>query len=161
MFKRKTKQTTKCIVLGKGVDMDDPTSMVDIMMPDSYRVGHKIVFGATRSGKSKSAEASIEQDIRAGRSIIYMDPKPDNELLSKIIQVAVATGREEELMLITPIFPEYSAVIDPLSHWFMVDELMGHTVSGIKEGKDPYFRNVAKNISMCIISAEKLIAEAG
>jgi hypothetical protein len=63
-------------------------------------------------------------------------------------------------MLITPIFPEYSAVLDPLSHSFMVEELMGHTVSGIKEGKDPYFRNVAKNISMCIIGGEKLIAEA-
>jgi conjugal transfer pilus assembly protein TraD len=161
MFGRKEKKRAdEFVVLGKGVDMDDPTRMIDIVMPDSYRKGHKIVFGATRSGKSKSAESSIEQDLRAGRSVIYMDPKPDNELLSKIIQTAVALDREEELMLITPIFPEYSAVIDPLSHYFMVDELMGHTVSGIKEGKDPYFRNVAKNISMCIISGEKLIAEA-
>jgi len=148
------------IVVGKGVDMDDATRMIDIIVPDSYRKGHEVIFGATRSGKSKSAETRIEQDLRAGRSVIYLDPKPDNELTSKIIQVAMAIGREEELMLITPIFPEYSAVIDPLSHYFMVDELMGHTVSGIKEGKDPYFRNVAKNISMCIISGEKLIAEA-
>lgn len=156
----KKKRTEDYVVMGKGVDMDDPTRMIDVVMPDSYRKGHKIVFGATRSGKSKSAESSIEQDLRAGRSIIYVDPKPDNDLLSKIIQVAVSLDREEELMLITPIFPEYSAVVDPLSHWFMLDELMGHTVAGIKEGKDPYFRNVAMNISMCILSGEKLIAEA-
>lgn len=148
------------VVIGRGVDMDEPVKMIDIVIPDSYRKGHKVVFGATRSGKSKSAENEIEQDIRAGRSIIYLDPKPDLELLSKIVQVAMITGREDEMMLITPVFPEYSAFIDPLAYYFMPDELMGHTVAGIKEGKDPYYRNTGKKISLLIIMAEKLLAEA-
>lgn len=101
--KKKSSELDEFVLMGKGVDMDDPTRLIDITLPDSYRKGHMVVFGATRSGKSKLAEACIEQDMRAGRSVILLDPKPDLQLMTKIIQTAISLGREDELMLVTPV----------------------------------------------------------
>jgi len=41
-----------------------------------------------------------------------------------------------------------------------VDELVGHVVSGIKGGKEPFFRNIAKDITLAAILSIRLIAEA-
>ena len=89
-------------------------------------------------------------------SMAFFDPKGDQE----IVDVAKQCGRLGELMLVTPIYPEYSAIIDPMAYYFMVDELVGHVVSGIKGGKEPFFRNIAKDITLAVILSIRLIAEA-
>jgi type IV secretory pathway TraG/TraD family ATPase VirD4 len=61
-------------------------------------------------------------------------------------------------MLVTPIVPEYSAVIDPMAYYFMPDELVGHIVSGIQGGREPFYRNIAKEITTAIITANIIIA---
>jgi len=93
-------------------------------------------------------------------SVAFFDPKGDQEIFTKIVDVAKQCGRLGELMLSTPIYPEYSAVIDPMAYYFMVDELVGHVVSGIKGGKEPFFRNIAKDITLAAILSIRLIAEA-
>jgi hypothetical protein len=47
-----------------------------------------------------------------------------------------------------------------MAYYFMVDELVGHVVSGIKAGKEPYFRNIAKGITMSVILTLRILAEA-
>ena len=64
-------------------------------------------------------EHIIEQDICKGYSVVAIDPKGDIDLFSKVVQLAEETGRSEDLMLITPIFPQYSAILDPLSSYYM------------------------------------------
>ena len=61
-------------------------------------------------------------------------------------------------MLVTPIFPEYSSVVDPMAFYFMIDELVGHIISGIQGGKEPFYRNIAKEITTAVITANILLA---
>ena len=149
------------VLLGEGIALGDRQGgIIPIHLPNAFRVGHVFIAGSTRSGKTRLAENMVEADIRAGRSVIFIDPKGDVELLTKVIQTTMVTRRMDDLMLVSPIYPEYSAILNPCSHWFMPEELVSHCVAGIKEGNDPYYRNVSKDITMLIIMAEKLIAES-
>jgi type IV secretory pathway TraG/TraD family ATPase VirD4 len=149
-----------CTDLGAGFNLADRTRILDISIPDRDRARHTFVFGTTGVGKTRLAEYLIEQDIRKGYSVAFFDPKGDQEIFAKIVDVAEQCGRLNELMLVTPIYPEYSAIIDPMAYYFMVDELVGHVVSGIKGGKEPFFRNIAKDITLAAILSIRLIAEA-
>jgi conjugal transfer pilus assembly protein TraD len=144
--------------IGTGVKMEHPTKIVPISIPDSYRKRHMFVFGTTGVGKTRLCESLIEQDINKGYSVVYIDPKGDQQIFTKIFDVARKAGREEELMLVTPIFPEYSAVVDPMAFYFMVDELVGHIISGIQGGKEPFYRNIAKEITTAVITSHILLA---
>ena len=70
--------------LGTGVHMDTPGKIVDISLPDSYRKRHTFVFGTTGVGKTRLAEMMIEQDIRAGKSVVFLDPKGDQQIFTTI-----------------------------------------------------------------------------
>ena len=139
--------------IGSGVNLDRRTKIVPIAIPDSDRKRHTFVFGTTGVGKTRLCENLIEQDIRKGYSVVYFDPKGDQQIFTKIYEVARDSDRLEELMLVTPIFPEYSAVVDPMAFYFMPDELVGHIVSGIMGGREPFYRNIAKEITTAVISA--------
>jgi hypothetical protein len=119
---------------------------------------HTFVFGTTGVGKTRLCENLIEQDIRKGYSVVYFDPKGDQQIFTKIYEVAREANRLDELMLVTPIFPEYSAVVDPMAFYFMPDELVGHIVSGILGGREPFYRNIAKEITTAVISAYIILA---
>lgn len=144
--------------IGTGVQMERPTRMVPISIPDQHRKRHMFVFGTTGVGKTRLCENLIEQDIKKGNSVVYFDPKGDQQIFTKIFEVARKAKRLKDLMLVTPIFPEYSAVIDPMAYYFMPDELVGHIVSGIQGGREPFYRNIAKEITTAIITANIIIA---
>ena len=148
------------LTLGKGQMLSDPTRNIEIAIPDSHRNGHLWCFGTTRVGKTRVIENMAEQDIRKGYSVVLIDPKGDLEIFSKIVQVAFEEGRQEDLMLVTPIFPAYSAIIDPLAYYFMPEELVGHIVSGVEVGKEKFFYNVAYEISLVIVQAFIMKAKA-
>ena len=130
-----------------------------VSIPDSYRKGHFWCFGTTRVGKTRALENMAEQDIRKGYSVVIIDPKGDIELFSKITQLAFETGREKDLMLITPIFPEYSINVNPLSKYYMPEELVSHITAGVAVGKEPYFFNVAYEVSLVIVNALIMLAQ--
>ncbi|MBI1919649.1 MAG: type IV secretion system DNA-binding domain-containing protein [Geobacter sp.] len=144
--------------IGTGVNMEHPTKIVPLSIPDSYRKRHMFVFGTTGVGKTRLCENLIEQDINKGYSVVYFDPKGDQQIFTKIFEVARNAGRLDELMLVTPIFPEYSSVVDPMAFYFMIDELVGHIISGIQGGKEPFYRNIAKEITTAVITANILLA---
>ena len=108
--------------LGRGVHLDRPDRIMELGYPDSFRKGHFWCFGTTRVGKTRIMEHIIDQDIRKGYSVVAIDPKGDADLFSKIVQVAFDTGRQEELILISPVFPEFSAILDLLSSYYMIEE---------------------------------------
>lgn len=147
-------------VLGRGQELNKPRTKVGrIELPDSRRKGHFWCFGTTRVGKTKVEEMMIEQDIRKGYSVVVIDPKIDHSLFAKIVQVAFEEGRQNELMLITPVFPDYSAIIDPLAYYFIPEELVGHIVSGVEVGKEKFFFNVSYEISLAVVMAMLLLAK--
>ncbi|MEI7637043.1 MAG: TraM recognition domain-containing protein [Syntrophus sp. (in: bacteria)] len=143
--------------LGRGVDMSNISKEIDITISDADRSGHFGCFGTTRVGKTRLIENIIEQDIRKGYNVVVIDPKGDAELFSKIVQVAAESGRLEEVMMLTPIFPDYSIMLDPLAHYFMEDELVEHIISGIK-AKEDYFIAIAQEVSRDVIAGLSLQA---
>jgi len=143
--------------LGRGYVLTDrgpdKSKVIDIVLPDSYRKGHFWCFGTTRSGKTRLIEGMIEQDIRKGYSVVVIDPKGDIDLFAKIVQVALEEGRIEDLIFINPIFPQYSAVLDPLAYYYMIEELVAHIVSGVQVGSEKFFYNVAYEISLVVVTS--------
>ncbi len=147
------------LILGRGQKLADPTRNIQIAIPDTHRNGHLWCFGTTRVGKTRVIENMAEQDIRKGYSVVLIDPKGDVEIFSKIVQAAFEEGRQEELMLVTPVFPAYSAIIDPLAYYFMPEELVGHIVSGVEVGKEKFFYNVAYEVSLVVVQGLILLAK--
>ena len=138
-------------LIGKGISLIDKKQKIqNIWLKDSDRKGHLFCFGTTRIGKTKIIESMICQDIEKGNSVVLVDPKGDISLFSKIIQTAFATGREKELCLISPIYPDSSASIDPLAYYYMPEEIVSHVVSGIK-AKEEFFVNVAYETTLVIV----------
>lgn len=147
--------------IGKGVALDgEPEAKPStITVPDSDREGHIFTMGATRSGKTRLAEAMIEQDIRAGRSILWIDPKGDNAIFSKIVTAAREAGREDDLIFFSPVHPRYSVRMDPLSHYFMPEEIVNHVVSGVRVREEFYF-NIAYEVTLVVVQGLMLIAKS-
>lgn len=145
-------------VLGYGVYWPNVAKEVIIKIPDSVRSGHLGVFGTTRIGKTRLAEYIIAQDIKKGYNLVIVDPKGDIELFSSVVSVAAHVGRLDDLMLLTPIYPQYSVKLDPLSHYYMIDELVDHVISGIQARED-YFISVAQEITTAVVSSLALIAQ--
>jgi hypothetical protein len=140
-------------IVGEGYNLKDKNKQFkDIIIPEENRTGHFWCFGTTRVGKTRIMENMIEQDIRKGYSVTVIDPKSDIELFSKIVQIAAEENRLEDLIFITPIFPEYSAILDPLAYYYMPEELVGHITSGVETGgNDQFFFNVAYETSLAIV----------
>jgi conjugal transfer pilus assembly protein TraD len=139
--------------LGMGYSIDDEQKRKNyIYIPDSDRKAHFWCFGTTRVGKTRLMENMIIQDIKKGQSVVVIDPKGDVDLLSNIISTALEVNREEDLMYISPIYPDYSAIVDPLSHYYMPEELVANIISGV-DVKEPFFYNVAYEISLMVVLA--------
>lgn len=158
LFKRR--KPSEWTNIGEGIDLDDPDRIIKIGLPEGDRKGHFWCFGTTRIGKTRMMEGIIEQDIRKGYSVICIDPKGDIPLFSKIVQIAIETGRLNDLILINPIFPQYSAVIDPLSSYYMIEELVAHITAGVAVGKEPFFFGVAYEVSLMVVQALITLAQS-
>ena len=83
----------------------------DVVIEDDVRSGHLGCFGTTRIGKTKLIENLVCQDIAKGYNVVVIDPKGDTELYCRIIQTCVDYGRLDDLMMLTPIYPECSLII--------------------------------------------------
>jgi conjugal transfer pilus assembly protein TraD len=152
-LRRRMHKPPKWTDIGEGINLDDGKKLIKLRIPEKDRKGHFWCFGTTRIGKTRLLEHIIEQDIRKGYSVVCIDPKGDIDLFSKITQVAIEAGRTEDLILVTPIFPELSAVVDPLSSYYMPEELVAHITAGVAVGKEPYFQGVAYEVSLVVVQA--------
>lgn len=146
-------------VIGDGFNVKAPEERVEIRIPDKDRLRHTFIFGTTGVGKTRLAENLIEQDIYKGYSVLYFDPKGDQQIFTKIYDLARKAGRLNELMLVTPVYPEYSAEVDPMAYYFTPDEIVNNVVAGVKTGKEPFYRNIAKEITTAVVLGHLLIAK--
>jgi hypothetical protein len=71
-----------------GVEPDEDEVWMDL----GERVGHMLVLGTTRVGKTRLAEILITQDIRRGDVVIVFDPKGDADLLKRMYAEARRAG---------------------------------------------------------------------
>jgi conjugal transfer pilus assembly protein TraD len=89
-----------------GVEPDER----DIYMPLAERVGHMVVVGTTRSGKSRFLELLVAQDIRRSETVIVFDPKGDADVFRRVYAEAKRAGRMEQFYFFHLGYPQCSAL---------------------------------------------------
>jgi len=147
-----TEEEFDTILIGKGFTIDDikKENLIEIRQKNSNRKGHTLVFGTTRVGKTRLVENMAEQDIEYGHNVVIFDPKLDVDLFSNIYSTAVENNRKEDFILLSTVFPDFSIQINPLSHFFMVEEIVNNIMSGVP-ADDQFFYDTAFRLASVII----------
>jgi conjugative coupling factor TraD (TOL family) len=123
---------------------------VDVSLPLSERVGHTLVMGTTRVGKTRLAELFITQDIRrknvAGEFevVIVFDPKGDADLLKRMFVEAKRAGREGEFYVFHLGWPDISARYNAVGRFGRISEVATRIAGQLSgEGNSAAFREFA------------------
>ena len=95
----------------------------DVWMDLGERVGHTLVLGTTRVGKTRFAEILISQDIRRGDVVIVFDPKGDAALLQRVYAEAKRARREDQFYLFHLGYPELSARYNAVGSFERITEV--------------------------------------
>lgn len=116
----------------------------DVWMNLDERVGHTLVLGTTRVGKTRLAELLIAQDIRRGDAVIVIDPKGDAELLRRVYVEAEACGRTSELSVFHLGFPEASVRYNAIGRFSRITEIATRIANQLPdEGNAAAFKEFA------------------
>jgi conjugative coupling factor TraD (TOL family) len=113
----------------------------DVVMDLGERVGHTLVLGTTRVGKTRLAEVLICQDIRRGDVVVVFDPKGDAELLRRMYAEALRSGREEEFSFFHLGYPDISARYNGVGSFSRITEIATRIAGQLpSEGQSAAFR---------------------
>ena len=105
------------------------------------RVGHTLVLGTTRVGKTRLAEVIICQDIMRGDVVIVIDPKGDADLLLNMYAAAIRAGRADKFYFFHLGYPEISAQYNPIGSYGRITEVATRIASQMPgEGQSAAFR---------------------
>lgn len=124
-----------------GVGAEDES---DIWMDIRERVGHKLVLGTTRVGKTRLLEVLISQDIRRGDVVICFDPKGDIDLLRRMHAEARRADRLDQFHIFHLGFPEISERYNPVGDFARITEVASRIATQLpSEGNSAAFREFA------------------
>ncbi|MDH4549938.1 type IV conjugative transfer system coupling protein TraD [Pseudomonas sp. BN607] len=115
-------------------------------LPLSERVGHTLVLGTTRVGKTRLAEVYITQDIHrpSQEVVIVFDPKGDADLLKRMYVEARRAGREHEFYVFHLGWPEISARYNAIGRFGRISEVATRIAGQLSgEGNSAAFREFA------------------
>lgn len=105
------------------------------------RVGHMVVLGTTRVGKTRFAEILITQDIHRGDVVIVVDPKGDVELLKRMYAEAARAGRAKDFWFFHLGYPEISDRYSPVSSIGRITEVATRLANQLPgEGQSAAFK---------------------
>lgn len=121
----------------------------NVSLPLGERVGHSIVLGTTRVGKTRLAELFITQDIRRRRNgqhevVIVFDPKGDADLLKRMYVEAKRAGRLSEFYVFHLGWPDHSARYNAVGRFGRISEVATRIAGQLSgEGNSAAFREFA------------------
>ena len=116
----------------------------DAYTPLSERVGHTLVVGTTRVGKTRLAEVYVTQDIHRGDVTIMFDPKGDADLLKRMYMECKRAGRQKEFYVFHLGYPEISARYNAIGRFGRISEVAGRVSGQLSgEGNSAAFREFA------------------
>ena len=122
------------------VEPDEQNVWMDI----GERVGHTLVLGTTRVGKTRLAELLITQDIRRGDVVIVFDPKGDAGLLRRVYAEAKRAGRSNDFYLFHLGFPQVSARYNAIGNFSRITEVATRIANQLpSEGNSAAFKEFA------------------
>ena len=112
----------------------------DRFMEVTNLVGHTLLVGTTRVGKTRMMELLIGQAIMRGETVIIIDPKGDHALAENARKICAAMGCPERFVYFHPAHPEKSTPIDPMRNWNRRTELASRVAALIpsETGADPF-----------------------
>lgn len=113
----------------------------DVWIDIRDRVGHTLVLGTTRVGKTRLAELLIAQDIRRGEVVIVFDPKGDFDLLRRTYAEAKRAGRLGQFFMFHLGHPELSARYNPVGSFSRITEVATRIAGQLpSEGQSAAFK---------------------
>jgi len=116
----------------------------DVYMDLGERVGHALVLGTTRVGKTRLAEILITQDIRRGDVVIVFDPKGDADLLKRVYAEAKRSGRQKQVYIFHLGYPRISARYNAVGSFSRITEVATRIANQLpNEGNSAAFREFA------------------
>jgi conjugative coupling factor TraD (TOL family) len=144
----------------------------DVSLPLAERVGHSLVLGTTRVGKTRLAELFITQDIRRTKTrsrrqvkpktrgkkgstgnadmdhdrevVIVFDPKGDADLLKRMYIECKRAGRLDEFYVFHLGWPDYSARYNAVGRFGRISEVATRIAGQLSgEGNSAAFREFA------------------
>ncbi len=121
----------------------------DVSLPLGERVGHSIVLGTTRVGKTRLAELFITQDIRRKRRgqhevVIVFDPKGDADLLKRMYVECERAGRANEFYVFHLGWPDQSARYNAVGRFGRISEVATRIAGQLSsEGNSAAFKEFA------------------
>src|SRR5690606_336687 len=116
----------------------------NVTLPLNERVGHTLVLGTTRVGKTRLAELYITQDIHRGEVCIVFDPKGDADLLKRMYVEARRAGREREFYVFHLGWPDISCRYNAIGRFSRVTEVASRIAGQLSaEGNSAAFREFA------------------
>ncbi len=116
----------------------------DVWMDIGERVGHTLVLGTTRVGKTRLAEILLAQDIRRGDVVIVFDPKGDADLLRRVYAEAKRAGRAKDFYMFHLGFPEVSARYNAIGNFSRITEVATRIANQLpSEGNSAAFKEFA------------------
>ncbi|WP_434339393.1 type IV conjugative transfer system coupling protein TraD [Motilimonas cestriensis] len=124
-----------------GVEPNEKDQYFDL----GERVGHMVVYGTTRVGKSRLAEVIITQDIARGDGcVICVDPKGDAGLMMRMYAEAKAAGREDDFYVMHLGFPDISARYNAVGSFSRISEVASRISNQLgAEGNSAAFKEFA------------------
>lgn len=126
----------------------------NVLLDLRERVGHTLVVGTTRVGKTRLAEILISQDIRRKDITIVIDPKGDPDLMRRVYAEAVRAGRLEQLYVFHLGFPELSARYNTIGSFSRITEVASRVTNPLpSSGNSAAFREFAWRYTNIIAKA--------
>ena len=134
-------------ILGKAAQQTEGAYWVHGLAPEtdlhselSQLVGHTLIVGTTRVGKTRLFDLLIAQAIFRGETVIILDPKGDHALARNARAACAASGAGDRFVYFHPAHPDRSACIDPLRNWNRKTELASRVAALIpsETGADPF-----------------------
>ncbi|MGY6275070.1 type IV conjugative transfer system coupling protein TraD [Methylomonas sp. MgM2] len=122
------------------VELDEQPVSMDLR----ERVGHTLVLGTTRVGKTRLAELLITQDIARGDTVIVFDPKGDADLMKRMVAEAKRAGRSQHLYLFHLGYPEISCRYNAIGNFSRITEVATRLTNPLPStGNSAAFREFA------------------
>ena len=126
----------------------------------SERVGHLLVLGTTRVGKTRLAETIITQDIHRGAVTIMFDPKGDVTLLKRMYAEASRAGRQNDFWFFHLGYPELSDRYSPISTIGRITEVATRISNALpSEGQSAAFKEFVWRFVNVMAKAMNLLGD--
>lgn len=124
-----------------------------VVLPLGERVGHTLVLGTTRVGKTRLAEILVTQDIRRGDVTVVFDPKGDADLMMRCKMEAERSGRP--FFNFNLGFAEISARYNGVGNFSKITEPAGRLTDALpSEGNSAAFKEFGWRFANIVIQAE-------